>query len=371
MKIWNLILENKKMEIEKNKLNEELEQKRKLFVRNWIISIITLLTYLSSLFYFLNQTILSVIFLISIITISYVYYVISKFKFDFKALTDIGFAFFTFLIYVNTLLFWKSYPIIYLFFLLVPIAVYIINGFKSMIKWTIIISLLLLSTPFISTFLNIYIPLNFSTTESIIVNFSIIMWSVYLLIFFLYFHSEFEKIKRKINPFDTNLQDTENFDAPIITNESTSIANDITTNEEISSNLIENKNLCDSEDFEKEEIIFNEKFDELYNEIEKYFEEKQPYQNPEFNIHKLVIDLKTNSRYVFNAFHQKNGSNFKTYLNNYRIKEVKKKLDNKEHELYTLKHIYNSVGFTNQSTFNRIFKEVEEITPSEYIAQLK
>lgn len=136
---------------------------------------------------------------------------------------------------------------------------------------------------------------------------------------------------------------------------------------------IESTELDESETHavEKGEYVFSEKYNVLFNEIEHYFEEKAPYQNPDFNIHQLVIDLKTNSRYVSNAIHQKNGGNFKSYLNTFRINEVKKKLDKKEHELYTLKHIYNSVGFTNQSTFNRIFKEVEGTTPSEYIDNLK
>ena len=168
-----------------------------------------------------------------------------------------------------------------------------------------------------------------------------------LLVFFLYFHSEFEKLKNSVPPNNSSIPAAESRDT------------------------LESVEVEESESVEKEEYVYSEKYNILFNEIEHYFEEKAPYQNPDFNIHQLVIDLKTNSRYVSNAIHQKNGGNFKSYLNTYRINEVKKKLDKKEHELYTLKHIYNSVGFTNQSTFNRVFKEVEGTTPSEYIDNLK
>lgn len=338
------------MQVENIKSGTDLEQKRKQFVQYFIVSIITLLSSLTVLFYFIDLKTVALVFLITIVFVSYIYSIISKFNFDFKAFTDIGFAGFTFIIYINALIFWRYYPIIYLFFFFVPLAVYIINGFRSMIYWAIIIVICSLSTPFVSELLNIHVLIQLSTTQAVILNFTVIIWSVYLLVFFLYFHSEFEKLKNSTLPNNINPPTSESPDR-------------LESIEESESYPVEKE--------EKEEYVYSEKYTILFNEIEQYFEDKAPYQNPDFNIHQLVIDLKTNSRYVSNAIHQKNGGNFKSYLNTYRINEVKKKLDKKEHELYTLKHIYNSVGFTNQSTFNRIFKEVEGTTPSEYIDNLK
>lgn len=338
------------MQVENIKSGTDLEQKRKQFVQYFIVSIITLLSSLTVLFYFIDLKTVALVFLITIVFVSYIYSIISKFNFDFKAFTDIGFAGFTFIIYINALIFWRYYPIIYLFFFFVPLAVYIINGFRSMIYWAIIIVICSLSTPFVSELLNIHVLIQLSSTQSLFLNFTVIIWSVYLLVFFLYFHSEFEKLKNSALPNNINPPTAESPDT-------------LESIEESESYPVEKE--------EKEEYVYSEKYTILFNEIEQYFEDKAPYQNPDFNIHQLVIDLKTNSRYVSNAIHQKNGGNFKSYLNTYRINEVKKKLDKKEHELYTLKHIYNSVGFTNQSTFNRIFKEVEGTTPSEYIDNLK
>ncbi len=33
--------------------------------------------------------------------------------------------------------------------------------------------------------------------------------------------------------------------------------------------------------------------------------------------------------------------------------------------------VYTEAGFKNQSTFNRVFKQIEGMTPSEYIRNLK
>ncbi|WP_370567614.1 helix-turn-helix domain-containing protein [Dysgonomonas sp. Marseille-P4677] len=36
-----------------------------------------------------------------------------------------------------------------------------------------------------------------------------------------------------------------------------------------------------------------------------------------------------------------------------------------------MRYIYSSAGFRHQSTFNKVFKELEGITPSEYIKNNK
>jgi AraC-like DNA-binding protein len=46
---------------------------------------------------------------------------------------------------------------------------------------------------------------------------------------------------------------------------------------------------------------------------------------------------------------------------------VKDKLQSDELKTMTLMHIYSEAGFKNQSTFNKVFKKIEGVTPSEYI----
>jgi YesN/AraC family two-component response regulator len=118
---------------------------------------------------------------------------------------------------------------------------------------------------------------------------------------------------------------------------------------------------------QKIKIIENndEKYSELYENLLNYFETQKPYMNPELNIAHLSIVLKTNNAYISKAIQINRNINFSTFVNTYRINKVKEMIKENQSK-YTLEYIYISSGFRNQSTFNKIFKSIEGITPSEY-----
>jgi AraC-like DNA-binding protein len=58
--------------------------------------------------------------------------------------------------------------------------------------------------------------------------------------------------------------------------------------------------------------------------------------------------------------------NYTFFVNTFRIKHVKKLIAQNTHNRFTLEYIYLSSGFKNQSTFNKVFKQIEGVTPSEY-----
>jgi AraC-like DNA-binding protein len=60
-------------------------------------------------------------------------------------------------------------------------------------------------------------------------------------------------------------------------------------------------------------------------------------------------------------------TNFNSLINEYRIKEFKKKINNQDFKLYTLTAIAYECGFNSKSTFNRVFKLECGQTPSEYV----
>jgi AraC-like DNA-binding protein len=311
---------------------------------------LALLLFYSGAYYFLNLKLVAYIEFASFLATAYIYYyIIAKFEYNFKAATDIAFPAFTFLAYIKLLILWEVLPISYIWFFTVPISVLMIKSFKSAMYWTAIVLLLAVSAPFVSRFLNINTTVKLSPNTVMLVNYSIIFLSIYLLLFFLYYMNEFNKLKAL--EYSNNSLDRNEI-------------NDSANLEQLPKHDIQ-------EVYKKESPIQNAKFEELYDEIERFFEEKQPYQDPDYNIQKLAADFNSNVTYISKALNQKNDANFKSFLNNYRIKEIKKDLDNKEHEKFTLKHIYNKAGFIHQSTFNRVFREIEGVTPSEYIENLK
>ncbi|RLJ32245.1 AraC-like DNA-binding protein [Chryseobacterium sp. 7] len=111
--------------------------------------------------------------------------------------------------------------------------------------------------------------------------------------------------------------------------------------------------------------------DELFDKIELIMTEKQLYKDINFNISKLSAEMEINSSYISKSIRTKGYPNFNNYLNRHRIECVKRLLNENDIEKITLMYIYTEAGFSNQSTFNRVFKQLENITPSEYISGLQ
>ena len=58
--------------------------------------------------------------------------------------------------------------------------------------------------------------------------------------------------------------------------------------------------------------------------------------------------------------------NFNQFVNRYRIADAKEMLDSVEFQEITIAEIYYKAGFNSKSAFQRIFRESEEMSPSEY-----
>lgn len=66
------------------------------------------------------------------------------------------------------------------------------------------------------------------------------------------------------------------------------------------------------------------------------------------------------------------GKNFKTLLNECRIKEAcRRLLDTEHYGNMTIQAIYEEVGYSNNVSFIRAFKRVNGMTPSEYQRQYR
>lgn len=94
--------------------------------------------------------------------------------------------------------------------------------------------------------------------------------------------------------------------------------------------------------------------------------------NPDFSLNALADAVGSNTRYVSWVINDTYGKNFKTMLNEYRIKEAcRRLLDTEHYGNMTIQAIYEEVGYTNNVSFIRAFKKVNGMTPSEYQRQCK
>lgn len=105
----------------------------------------------------------------------------------------------------------------------------------------------------------------------------------------------------------------------------------------------------------------------LFNEIDSSMQSNLYFRDSKFNLASLSAALRINSYYISKAIHHNGFPNFTAYINSYRISYVKKLLKEEDLQKTTLMYVYTNAGFSSQSTFNRVFKQIEGITPSEYV----
>lgn len=105
----------------------------------------------------------------------------------------------------------------------------------------------------------------------------------------------------------------------------------------------------------------------LMQQITLLMEEKQRFKDPDLKISDIALELNTNVRYVSDCIKNAKGCSFIQYVNGYRIEHAQKLL--REQPDLKISHIYLSSGFTNDSSFFRIFKSVTGTTPNEWKKQ--
>lgn len=106
---------------------------------------------------------------------------------------------------------------------------------------------------------------------------------------------------------------------------------------------------------------------ELLNKIVTVMEDPTVIADADFSLQALADRVASNTRYVSWVINDMYHKNFKTLLNEYRIREACRKLTDHEHYgKYTMQMIYEEVGYKNAVSFIRAFKKVNGMTPSDY-----
>jgi AraC-like DNA-binding protein len=110
---------------------------------------------------------------------------------------------------------------------------------------------------------------------------------------------------------------------------------------------------------------------ELDKRLQELMENKKPYLNPELTLSELAELLNTSRSQLSNVINQLHEINFYKFINQYRVEEVKKIMQSPENESLKLISIAYDAGFNSKASFNRIFKQMTGMTPSEYLANIK
>ena len=102
----------------------------------------------------------------------------------------------------------------------------------------------------------------------------------------------------------------------------------------------------------------------------EYMKTKKPYLEPELTLTALSQGCGLPSDYLSSLLNQHLGVNFYDFVNQYRIDEFKQQLQVPENRKLTLVSIAFDSGFQSKATFNRVFKKVTGLTPSEYMRKV-
>lgn len=105
----------------------------------------------------------------------------------------------------------------------------------------------------------------------------------------------------------------------------------------------------------------------LYTKLKTLIESQQLYLNANLTLKSVADQLDTNTKYLSQVVNRCAGCNFQSFINNYRVEEAKKKITSGAYENLTLYGIGLQCGFKNKSTFYKVFKELTQFTPKDYI----
>jgi AraC-like DNA-binding protein len=113
-----------------------------------------------------------------------------------------------------------------------------------------------------------------------------------------------------------------------------------------------------------------EELNDCAEKISIFVETEKAYLNPDLSLPQLAEILDIPSHHLSRVINDQFGVNFFNFINRYRIEEIKAKIDDLKFQNLSILGIAYDSGFNSKSAFNRVFKKMEGMTPSEYRKQL-
>ncbi len=104
--------------------------------------------------------------------------------------------------------------------------------------------------------------------------------------------------------------------------------------------------------------------------ILKYMDDKKPYTDRDLTIYNLSGQTGISRHHITQVLNDLYKKNFFTFVNEYRVQEVIRRMKMPEFRNYTIIAIAYDSGFNSKSTFNSIFKSITKLTPSQYRERL-
>lgn len=110
--------------------------------------------------------------------------------------------------------------------------------------------------------------------------------------------------------------------------------------------------------------------EELKSDMLRLLEEEKIYRNNTINLNTMAERLGTTRHNTSQIINEHFGLSFFELINQFRIKEAMAILEADVHGKKNIIDVAYEVGYNNKVTFNKSFKKINDITPSQYVKSL-
>ncbi|WP_378188222.1 helix-turn-helix domain-containing protein [Aquimarina sp. W85] len=110
---------------------------------------------------------------------------------------------------------------------------------------------------------------------------------------------------------------------------------------------------------------------EIYARVKHHMEVDKAYLDPKINLRKIALEVDLPQRNISKAINVIENKNFNTFINSYRIEEVKKLLQSDSHQKYCISAIADEVGFNSRASFYKNFKSIVGESPTAYAKNIE
>ena len=107
--------------------------------------------------------------------------------------------------------------------------------------------------------------------------------------------------------------------------------------------------------------------DQILGRIKMGMDNQKLYLNPTLTLSEFAKELKLNPKIVSQQINSGLGKSFNDFVNQYRVEEVKLRLNSLDLERLTILGIAYESGFNSKTTFNRIFKDFTGVAPRDFL----
>jgi len=115
----------------------------------------------------------------------------------------------------------------------------------------------------------------------------------------------------------------------------------------------------------KKSALDKDRLDQYETEVKKFMVKSKIYLETDISLEDLAERLHIPKHHLTQLLNERFGKNFYAFLNEYRIQEAIKKLENPDIDESILSLAFDC-GFNSKSSFNNYFKKITGLTPSVY-----